>query len=84
MNLDYQIYQKYARLILILTILGLLIVLIPGIGRVAGGSRRWIIFGPIRIQPSELAKLGMVIYLSQYFARKGEKVKDFLEGFYLL
>lgn len=80
MNLDYQIYQKYARLILILTILGLLIVLIPGIGRVAGGSRRWIIFGPIRIQPSELAKLGMVIYLSQYFARKGEKVKDFLEG----
>ncbi|NLJ84468.1 MAG: stage V sporulation protein E [Halanaerobiaceae bacterium] len=80
MNLDYHIYQKYAKLILVLTIIALIMVLIPGIGKVVGGSRRWIIFGPIRIQPSELAKLGMVIYLSQFFARKGEKVKSFTEG----
>lgn len=80
MNLDYHIYQKNAKLILILTIIGLVIVLIPGIGRIVGGSRRWIMIGPIRIQPSELAKLGMVIYLSQYFARKGEKVNSFIEG----
>src|SRR5690606_5717479 len=80
MNLDYHIYQKHAKLILIMTLIALILVLIPGIGRVVGGSRRWIVLGPIRIQPSELAKLGMVIYLSQYFARKGEKVKSFIEG----
>ena len=80
MNIDYHIYQKNARLILILTILGLILVLIPGIGKVVGGSRRWIGVGLFRVQPSELAKLGMVIYLSHYFSKKGEKIKSFVDG----
>lgn len=80
MNIDYHIYQKYAKLILIFTIIVLVLVLIPGIGRVAGGSRRWIGIGSIGVQPSELAKLGLVIYLAHYFSKKGDKIKFFFDG----
>lgn len=82
MNIDYHIYEKNAKLILMLTLIGLIIVLIPGIGKVVGGSRRWIILGLFRIQPSELAKMGLVIYFAQYFSRKGNKVESFIEGLF--
>ncbi|MFP4015655.1 MAG: stage V sporulation protein E [Halanaerobiales bacterium] len=80
MNIDYHLYQKHAMLVLLIIMIALVLVLIPGIGRVAGGSRRWINLGPIGIQPSELAKLGLVIYLSAYFAKKGERIKSFTGG----
>ncbi|MFW6035126.1 MAG: putative lipid II flippase FtsW [Halothermotrichaceae bacterium] len=78
MNIDYHIYKKYAVLILFSTIAALIVVLI--IGTVAGGSRRWIDLGILRIQPSELAKLGFVIYLAYYFSKKQEKIKSFTRG----
>lgn len=80
MNIDYHIYQRYARLIMLLTVLGLMLVLIPGIGHIAGGSRRWIGIGSLQVQPSELAKLGVVIYLSYYFSRKKDKINFFFNG----
>ncbi len=80
MNIDYHLYQRFAKLILLLTIFSLVLVLVPGIGRVAGGSRRWIGFGALRIQPSELAKLGIVIYLAQYFSTKQDRLKSFISG----
>lgn len=80
MNIDYHFYQRYAGIILIVTIVGLVLVLIPFLGRVHGGSRRWIEVGPIGIQPSELAKIGMVIYLAYYFSKKGDKIKSFVKG----
>lgn len=80
MNIDYQIYRRYAKMILLITIITLILVLIPGIGRLVGGSRRWIWIGSFRFQPSELAKLGLVIYLAHYFSNKGEQVKSFVNG----
>ena len=47
----------------------LVLVLIPGIGHVVNGSRRWIIFGPIAIQVSELVKLCSVMYVAGYLFR---------------
>jgi cell division protein FtsW len=44
------------------------------------GSRRWIRVGPMTFQPSELAKLFTVVYLSHYIAKKGERLSDFSEG----
>ncbi|MFW6389768.1 MAG: stage V sporulation protein E [Halanaerobiales bacterium] len=80
MNIDYHIYQKYSKIILIITITLLILVLIPGIGIVAGGSRRWLGIQSFRIQPSELAKLGLVIYLAQYFSKKSKKMNYFFQG----
>lgn len=46
----------------------LLVVLVPGIGREVLGARRWFAFGPIQFQPSELAKLAIVLYVARYLA----------------
>ncbi len=80
MNVDYRFYRKHARLILLITIAGLIAVLVPGIGRLAGGSRRWIDLGITGIQPSELAKLGIVIYIARFIADKKEKLGSFTRG----
>ena len=59
----------------------LLLVQVPGIGRVAGGARRWIDLGIVRFQPSELAKVALVLYLARSLARQREKVRLFSIGF---
>lgn len=69
-------YRKlyYLSLPLILgTICLLFIVLIPGVGHQAGGARRWIDFGIINLQPTELAKLSVIIYLSSWFINRERK-----------
>lgn len=72
-------YKKYFNLaipLLFLTIFSLGLVLIPGIGLKVLGARRWINLGFITFQPSELAKLSMVLYLAAWLSRK-EKGKFF-------
>ncbi|MCV6603704.1 MAG: putative lipid II flippase FtsW, partial [Porticoccaceae bacterium] len=54
----------------------LLAVLIPGIGRSVNGSQRWIRLGPINLQPSEIAKFCMVIYISGYLVRRIGEVRS--------
>ncbi|WP_162845955.1 putative lipid II flippase FtsW [Seongchinamella sediminis] len=62
--------------------LGLLIlVLIPGIGREVNGSQRWLPIGPFTLQPSELAKLAMIIYLAGYMVRREHEVRNEWQGF---
>lgn len=59
----------------------LVLVLIPGIGREVNGSMRWIGFGFFNIQPSELAKLFVIIYLASYLERRQDEVRDKWWGF---
>src|SRR5918997_5321396 len=56
---DYRLWQRYLRPIYGLVVLMLLAVLIAGAA--AGGAQRWINIGPVQVQPSEFAKLGMVV-----------------------
>lgn len=65
---------------LILSVLLLITVLIPGVGRSAGGAQRWISLGFIRLQPGELAKLCMVLYISAYIDTHFNNMKNFTEG----
>ncbi len=58
----------------------LILVLVPGVGHVVNGSRRWIIFGPVAIQVSEVVKLCAVMYMSGYLCRHGDEVKEDLSG----
>lgn len=67
---------------LLLAAFGLLIlVLIPGVGREVNGSMRWIGFGAFNVQPSELAKVFVVIYLAGYLVRRQEEVRESFWGF---
>lgn len=70
-------WQKNADKIMILVILLLVLVLIPHVGRVVNGSRRWLPLGFLNLQPSEVAKLGTAIYLSNYLCGKSLSVSRF-------
>ncbi|MCL4364273.1 putative lipid II flippase FtsW [Patescibacteria group bacterium] len=70
---DYKKLYFFSFLSLSVTILLLLIVLIPGIGSQAGGARRWIDFGFFSVQPTELAKFSVIIYLSSWFINKEKR-----------
>jgi cell division protein FtsW len=68
--IDYKNLYLLSFLSLILTIVLLVLVLIPGIGSTVGGARRWIDFGFFNLQPTEMAKFSMIIYLSSWFTNK--------------
>ncbi|CAG9621013.1 putative lipid II flippase FtsW [Sutcliffiella rhizosphaerae] len=76
---NYRIYDKLTPIFVGGIILGLLLVLIPFIGVEVNGSRRWLEFG-FRIQPSEIAKLVMIIYFARVYARKQPYIHQFKQG----
>ncbi len=80
-RIDYRKYQKYIWLILIISFIMVVLVLIPGIGIVGGGARRWLGVGSFTFQPSEVAKLAVILYLANYISINYEKMKNFKEGF---
>jgi cell division protein FtsW len=81
MFFPYELFKRLAYPIFLLSLLLLILVLIPGIGYRAGGSMRWIRLGGFSFQPSELAKLGLVIFLAYLLAKKEEKIRSFFFGF---
>lgn len=66
--------------LLIFSLLTLILVLIPGVSREIGGAKRWIRFAGIGFQPSELAKLTLVLYLSWSISRRQEHIQDLVKG----
>lgn len=66
-----------------LSLLGLLAVHVPGLGKEVNGASRWVSLGPLTFQPSELAKWLMPIGLAWYIARTGERMQRFVPGFLL-
>lgn len=73
-GIDYKIYARYTRLMLLGVLLLLVIVLIPGLGHSAKGSARWLGFGGLGIQPSEFVKIAVVIYLAKVFSTEYDGV----------
>lgn len=72
---DYTLFSPLSRYIYLLTIIMLVATLL--VGKVAGGSIRWLSLGGLQVQPSELAKIFIVITLSSYFARREETLRSF-------
>ena len=81
MVIDYRLFRKRARLLLWIALILLVLVLIPGLGREVSGARRWFRFKFISFQPSEFANLALIIYIADFIARKGDKIKMLLNGF---
>nr|WP_208379638.1 putative lipid II flippase FtsW [Alkalibacillus almallahensis] len=76
-------YRNLGRLVkpmIIVTLILLLLVLIPGIGVERNFATRWLNFGPILFQPSELAKVTMIIYFAKVYTNKQNKLNHFGQG----
>jgi len=79
-RIDYRLYQKKAWTIFIICIVLLVLVLIPGIGSVRNGSRSWFGIGSFGIQPSEFAKLSLIMLTSKYLTNSNRFIKDIRKG----
>ncbi|MDQ2741491.1 MAG: putative lipid II flippase FtsW [Chloroflexota bacterium] len=81
-RISYHRWQQLALPIMGFTLLALVLVLIPHLGHMSHGARRWFSVGSgIEIQPSELVKLALVIYMASWLTTKGERVRDFKATF---
>lgn len=80
MSIDYWKYKRWAGPALIASFVLLVAVLIPGIGKTVNGAQRWINLGFTSIQPSEIFKLAMVMFVAHGFSRKKDKVRNFKQG----
>lgn len=79
-KIPYKNYLKNANIILGVCVLLLILVLIPGIGTIRNGSRSWFGIGSFGIQPSEFAKLGIIIWTSKYLTTNQKIMKDIKKG----
>jgi cell division protein FtsW len=79
--IDLEFLRRYTPLLFGLCMLGLILTLIPGVGVKVNGAQRWIGIGPLRIQPSEFAKIGLVLLFAHYFSLNQRKIKTFAHGF---
>ena len=79
-KIDYKFYYKKSNLILLISLILLILVIIPGIGSIRNGSRSWFGFGSFGVQPSEAAKLGLIIFTSKYLANNSSSLKNIKKG----
>jgi cell division protein FtsW len=81
-RMDLEHARRYVWVFAAVCLLGLLLVLIPGIGIAVKGSRRWLGFGPLRLQISEFAKLAMIFGLAHYLALSQTRISELGRGFF--
>lgn len=81
---DYRKLRPFAPLAVGLAYVSLILVLVPHIGLLSGGARRWIGAGPFSFQPSEFAKLALVIYLAAALTGKGDRIRSLSGGLFPL
>lgn len=80
-KIHYKKFRAFALPILLISVFSLILVFIPSISPVSGGARRWIDVLGFSLQPSEFAKLAVIIYLAAWLEARHANVKRFSEGF---
>jgi len=83
-RIDYHKLKKAAPYILLASIASLVLVLIPHVGIVVNGARRWIGASSVSFQPSEFAKLSLIIYLAAMLATRGDRITSLAKGLFPL
>lgn len=73
---DYHRLRHLTLLIMATNVIFLGMVFVPGFGRAAGGASRWLNLGPLSFQPSELAKLAVILYVADFLTKKRKELKD--------
>ncbi len=77
---DYHFLKRAAPFLLVAATIGLLLVFVPHVGLGVNGGRRWIGASGLSLQPSEFAKLALVIYLATMLASRGERITSLPRG----
>ncbi len=80
LRIPTEFWIRSGMLLMLCSILLLLVVLIPGVGRTVNGATRWLDVGLFTVQVSEIAKLLLVIYLSGYLIRRSDEIKNGARG----
>jgi cell division protein FtsW len=75
-----KLWERAAPWLFVAALLLLVAVLIPGVGKVVNGARRWLSIGPVSFQPSEVAKFAVLIYAADYMVRKMEVKERFFRA----
>lgn len=77
---DYHALRRFALILLVVSVLMLMLVLIPGVGIKVNGARRWLGVGGFRFQPSEIAKLAVILVFASYMAANYKRMKEIKVG----
>jgi cell division protein FtsW len=80
MNIDYWTWRTWAKVLIIICFVLLILVLIPGIGNMRNGSRSWIGIGAFSVQPSEFMKLAMIAFLAKFLSERQKFITSFKKG----
>jgi cell division protein FtsW len=80
MHVDYNRLRTLSVPMLLVSLTALLLVLSP-LGVERNGAQRWLEFGPVSVQPSEFAKLSVIVYISAWLASRGQEIRQFSLGF---
>lgn len=80
-KIDYRFYKKYYWIVYFVSWTMLLLVIVPGIGRSVKGATRWINLGFGQFQPSEITKIGLIIFYAGYLSDHKDELKSFFKGF---
>lgn len=80
-KVDYRFYKKYYWYIYFVSWMVLLLVVVPGLGYSVKGATRWIKIGGFQFQPSELTKIGMIIFFAGYLSDHKSELQEFKRGF---
>ncbi|MFA5144050.1 MAG: putative lipid II flippase FtsW [Candidatus Omnitrophota bacterium] len=81
MAVDLKKLQKMSKPIMLVSVCLLILVLIPHIGRETAGARRWFRLGLVNFQPSEFAKIAVIVYMADIVSRKGILMKSFFRSY---
>lgn len=80
-HIPIRVWKRYSGFLFLFSFLLLIVVLVPGIGKVVNGSRRWISLNFISLQVSEVTKFTAILYLASYLQRYRDEVRKELKGF---
>lgn len=75
-----ELLEKWANVAFLISLVALLLVLVPGIGVVRNGARRWVCAGGSCFQPAEIAKVAVVFFLARTISRRRERMTEFVAG----
>jgi cell division protein FtsW len=80
-NIPYKLYAKWIYAFLVIAFILMIMCLVPPFGYTAGGASRWIKIGSLSMQPSELTKIAVIMFVAYMIAKKGLKIQNFIKGF---